>query len=240
MLRLLAKRNIDLGRWRNKVCCRLHAHVAELVPGGITKEIVVAQASELLDGLQPAGAAAVERHRHGARAPRGPASASTSRCASPGVASRPRWRPRAPPSPSSSAWGRSSRRCSSATPATRCASPPDHHYAAYNGTAPIEIASAGRKIHRLSRRGNRQLNHALHMAAVTQIRHAHSPGRAYYDRKVAEGKTPQGSAARLEASHQRRRLPPPRRRRAARSAMTSGPGRTPRERLQDQRGRLTP
>jgi len=27
------------------------------------------------------------------------------------------------------------------------------------------------------------------MAAVTQIRHAHSPGRAYYDRKVAEGKT---------------------------------------------------
>ena len=27
------------------------------------------------------------------------------------------------------------------------------------------------------------------MAAVTQIRHAHSPGRAYFDRKIAEGKT---------------------------------------------------
>ena len=38
-------------------------------------------------------------------------------------------------------------------------------------------------------RGSRQLNHALHMAAVTQVRHAHSEGRAYYDRKVAEGKT---------------------------------------------------
>ena len=28
------------------------------------------------------------------------------------------------------------------------------------------------------------------MAAVTQIRYRHSPGRAYYDRKLAEGKTP--------------------------------------------------
>ena len=28
------------------------------------------------------------------------------------------------------------------------------------------------------------------MAAVTQIRYAHSDGRAYYDKKIAEGKTP--------------------------------------------------
>ena len=48
----------------------------------------------------------------------------------------------------------------------------EHRYAAYNGTAPIEFSSAGRKTHRLSRRGNRTLNHAIHMAAVTQIRHA--------------------------------------------------------------------
>jgi hypothetical protein len=43
--------------------------------------------------------------------------------------------------------------------------------------------------HRLSRRGNRRLNHAIHIAAVTQVRHAHSEGRAYFDRKLAEGKT---------------------------------------------------
>ena len=61
------------------------------------------------------------------------------------------------------------------------------HFAAYNGTAPIEVSSGRRKIYRLSRRGNRRLNHAIHMAAVTQIRHRHSPGRAYYDRKIAEG-----------------------------------------------------
>ena len=63
------------------------------------------------------------------------------------------------------------------------------HFAAYNGTAPIEVSSGNRKIHRLSRRGNRRLNHAVHMAAVTQVSHRHSDGRAYYDKKLAEGKT---------------------------------------------------
>jgi hypothetical protein len=33
------------------------------------------------------------------------------------------------------------------------------------------------------------MNHAIHMAAVTQIGHRHSKGRAYYDKKTAEGKT---------------------------------------------------
>ena len=59
------------------------------------------------------------------------------------------------------------------------------HFAAYNGTAPIEVSSGNRKIYRLPGRGNRRLNHAVHMAAVTQIRHRHSNGRAYYDRKLA-------------------------------------------------------
>jgi hypothetical protein len=39
-----------------------------------------------------------------------------------------------------------------------------------------------------STRGNRKLNHALHLAAVTQVRHD-TPGRAYYQRKIAEGKS---------------------------------------------------
>jgi transposase len=61
-------------------------------------------------------------------------------------------------------------------------------FAAYNGTAPIEVSSGGRKVHRLSRRGNRRASHAIHMAAVTQIRQKHSEGRAYFDKKLAEGK----------------------------------------------------
>jgi transposase len=67
--------------------------------------------------------------------------------------------------------------------------PTRDRFAAFNGTAPIEVSSGGRKVWRLSRRGNRTLNHAVHMAAVTQLRFAHSPGRGYYDRKIAEGKT---------------------------------------------------
>jgi hypothetical protein len=51
------------------------------------------------------------------------------------------------------------------------------------------VSSGERKIDRLSLRGNRRLHHAIHMAAITQIRHKHSDGRAYYERKIAQGKT---------------------------------------------------
>jgi transposase len=67
--------------------------------------------------------------------------------------------------------------------------PSRDHFAAYNGTAPVEVSSGEKKIYRLSLRGNRRLNHAIHMAAITQIRHKHSDGRAYYERKIAQGKT---------------------------------------------------
>jgi len=46
-----------------------------------------------------------------------------------------------------------------------------------------------RKVYRLSRRGNRRLNHASHMAAVSQVSHRRGAGRAYFDKKPAEGKT---------------------------------------------------
>lgn len=63
-----------------------------------------------------------------------------------------------------------------------------HHYASYNGTASLEASSGPKKRHRLNPRGNRQLNHAMHMVAVTQVSHE-SEGRAYYLRKLDEGKT---------------------------------------------------
>ena len=58
-------------------------------------------------------------------------------------------------------------------------------YARYNATAPLEASSGPKPRHRLNLKGNRQLNHALHMAAVTQISHD-TAGRAYYQRKLAE------------------------------------------------------
>jgi transposase len=52
------------------------------------------------------------------------------------------------------------------------------HYARYNATAPIEASSGPTKRHRLNPNGNRQLNHAIHIAALGQISHD-TPGRAY-------------------------------------------------------------
>lgn len=61
-------------------------------------------------------------------------------------------------------------------------------FASANGTAPL-AASSGRTVrHRLNRGGNRQLNRALYTIAITQIRTS-TEGRAYYERKRAEGKT---------------------------------------------------
>ena len=67
--------------------------------------------------------------------------------------------------------------------------PTSSAFASYAGVAPVEVASADRARHRLPRGGDRQLNLALHIAALTQVRMRASAGRAYYDRKIAEGKT---------------------------------------------------
>jgi hypothetical protein len=68
--------------------------------------------------------------------------------------------------------------------------PGREHFASWNGTAPVEVSSGDRKrIYRLSLRGNRRVNHAIHMAAISQIRYKHSDGRAFYEKKIAEGKT---------------------------------------------------
>ena len=66
--------------------------------------------------------------------------------------------------------------------------PSSGHFARHNGTAPIEASSGPKARHRLNPRGDRQLNHAIHMAAVTQVGHD-TAGRVYYLRKQAEGKT---------------------------------------------------
>ena len=63
-----------------------------------------------------------------------------------------------------------------------------HHFASYNATAPVEASSGSKVRHRLNQRGNRQLNWAIHVVAISQLRHD-NVGRAYFDRKVAEGKT---------------------------------------------------
>jgi transposase len=188
VLRLLAKRHRDLGRARNRSACRLHALLIELVPGGISKEITVNAAQDLLDRIEPTDPVAQIRHdlasehlgdlRHvdtQMRASRRRLEAAV----------------RASGTTVTDIFGVgpvvAAMVIGHARNIDRFAD--RDHFAAYAGTAPIEFESGGRSIRRLSLRGNRQLNHAIHIAAVTQIRHRHSPGRAFYDRKLAAGKT---------------------------------------------------
>jgi transposase len=63
-----------------------------------------------------------------------------------------------------------------------------NRFASWTGTAPIEASSGEHVRHRLSRAGNRRMNHMIHIAAATQIR-LDTEGRRYYRRKLAAGKT---------------------------------------------------
>ena len=170
VLRLLAKAQLDASRARSRACCRLHALVRELVPGGIRKQIVVAQADQVLDKIEPVNATQRQRlelahetvdeislldaklTRSRARITEAVYASGTSLIEIYGVG----------PVIAAMLIGYTGN-------AGRF--PTAGHFAAYNGTAPIEFSSSGRTVHRLSRRGNRTLNHAIHMIAVTQIRH---------------------------------------------------------------------
>ena len=66
--------------------------------------------------------------------------------------------------------------------------PDRNHFASWTGTAPIDASSGEHTHHRLSRAGNRRLNHVLYVASIVQLRND-TDGRAYYRRKRAEAKT---------------------------------------------------
>jgi len=188
VLKIWGKRHRDLARSRNQAACRLHAVLCDLVPGGVRREISAGRAARILEQVRPADAVIAARcelagelladirrldaqlrdtHKNLAAAVR---ACRTSLTGIFGVG----------PVIAGTVIG----------DARQVFRFPDRdHFAAYNGTAPVEVSSGGRKVYRLSLRGNRRLNHAIHMAAISQIRHKHSDGRAYYDKKLAEGKT---------------------------------------------------
>jgi transposase len=64
-----------------------------------------------------------------------------------------------------------------------------NRFASWTGTAPLDASSGEQNRHRLSRAGNRRINHMIHIAAVTQLR-LDTEGRDYYRRKRAAGKKP--------------------------------------------------
>jgi transposase len=72
-----------------------------------------------------------------------------------------------------------------------------------SGTAPIPCSSGQRTQHRLNRGGDRQLNHALHVIAITRAQRDPAT-REYLARKEAEGKTTKGALRCLKRSLARR------------------------------------
>jgi transposase len=188
VLKVWAKRHRDLSRSRNQVACRLHAVLCELVPGGVSKRIYAAGAARILDQIEPCSAVQAARCELA-----GEFLADLRRI----DAQRRDTRQKLAVAVRAS--GTSVTEVFGVGPAVAAAVigdvrdisrfPTRNHFAAYDGTAPAEVSSGNRVIYRLSLRGNRRLNHAIHMAAVTQIRYPHSKGRAYYDKKIAEGKT---------------------------------------------------
>jgi len=189
VLKVRARRHRDLSRSRNQVVCRLHAVLCELVPGGVSKQVRAAAAARLLEQIPPAGAVQAARRELAGEFLAGLCRIDAQRRDT-----------RNKLAAAVRASGTTVTEVFGAGPAVAAAVigdvrdisrfPGPDHFAACNGTAPVEVSSGGRVIYRLSLRGNRRLNHAIHMAAVTQIRYPHTKGRAYYDKKIAEGKTP--------------------------------------------------
>ena len=189
VLKLWSKRRRDLGSLRTQVVCRLHSVLCELVPGGHPKkEITAAQAARILAGLEPSGAVAQARYQLAVDF-----LADLRRIDAQMAEAKKRLEVavKASGTTVTEVFGVGPYVAGTVigyvVDVGRFAD--RDRFASYNGTAPIEVSSGGHKVFRLSRRGNRRLNHAIHMAAVTQVSHRHSEGRAYYDRKVKEGKT---------------------------------------------------
>ena len=188
VLRLLAKRNHEIGRLRNIVVSRLHAALANLSPGGISKELNASDAVRLLNDFEPI--TAVEQTRYDLAHE---LLDDVERLDVQLKESHRRIRTAVKAS------GTSLTELYGVGPILACELigytgdvrrfTTRDQFASYAGVAPIELSSGGRIVHRLSRRGNRQLNHAIHMVAICQIRQKDSEGRIYFEKKVAEGKT---------------------------------------------------
>ena len=188
VLRLLVDRRRQMGEEHTRKVSQLHALLLELIPGGAKKALSAAQAKQLLATVRPRDAAGKTRRRVAAELVGDleriyarkkaadkelrdlVAATGTGLLDLHGIG------------PSGAA-----RLLVEVGDITRF--PDRNHFASWTGTAPIDASSGDHVRHRLSRGGNRQINRALHMMATVQLR-TQTEGRAYYDRKKNNGKSP--------------------------------------------------
>jgi transposase len=160
VLKIWARRHRDLARARNQVACRLHAVIADLVPGGVQKEISAGHATSVLDKITPAGPIGTARRDLAAQflddlRRLDTQLAQTKKQLAAAVR----------------ASGTTVTEVSGIGPVNAgtiigdagdiSRFPGRDHFAACNGTAPVEVSPGNRKIYRLSLRGNRRMNHAI-------------------------------------------------------------------------------
>src|SRR3954470_23154196 len=186
-LRLLADRRDELAHLRVQTVNRLQRLLTELIPGGAKRDLSALQAKRLLATVRP-------RTRTGKTMRRMAAEEIADLVAVDGKLKAIKKELRA----AVQARGSNLMELLGVGPAGAAriladvgdvARFPDrNHFASWTGTAPLDASSGEQIRHRLSRAGNRRLNHVLHMATIAQIR-LNTEGRTYYLRKLAEAKT---------------------------------------------------
>ncbi|MFN8194714.1 MAG: IS110 family transposase [Nocardioidaceae bacterium] len=187
VLRVLVDRRRSLGEDHTRMVSQLHQLLLELIPGGAKRDLSAAQAKVLLAKVRPRDAAGKARRRVAAELVADlervyarskvadkelktlVAATDTTLMDLPGIG------------PSGAA-----RLLVEVGDITRF--PDRDHFASWNGTAPLDASSGDQVRHRLSRKGNRQINQVLHIMATVQLRNP-TEGRAYFDRRKTEGKT---------------------------------------------------
>lgn len=156
VLRMVAKRHLELTSLRTQAACRLHSVLVQLRPGGLPRRLSAARASQTLRNLRTLDYVGEQRraraqaHLADIRRLDREIKANKVRIGGAVTASATTVTDIYGVGPIVAAFligytGDVSRFASA------------DHYAAYNGTAPVEVSSGGKTRHRLSLRGNRKL-----------------------------------------------------------------------------------
>lgn len=187
VLRLLCDRRDELAAARAQTVNRLHRLLAELVPGGGPRFLSAVQAKALLASVRPRDAAGRVRRQLAAELITEVAVLDRKLK---GSDAQLREAVTAAGSGLMGLYGigpaGAARLVGDVGDISRFAT--RDRFASWNGTAPLDASSGQQQRHRLSRAGNRRINRVLHIMAVVQLRRD-TPGRAYYRRRLAAGKT---------------------------------------------------
>jgi transposase len=187
-MRLLTDRREALTRRRVQTVCRLQALLAELLPGQAKRDITTGQAKKMLASVRPRDIAGKTRRRIAAEdlaeliAVEDKIKKATAELKAMVLA-------RGSHLMDIHGVGAvvAARILADVGDVARFAD--RNRFASWTGTAPLDASSGEQNRHRLSRAGNRRVNHMIHIAAVTQLR-IDTEGRDYYRRKRAAGKKP--------------------------------------------------